>query len=414
MSLQAVPSFATATNYPAGANPWNGQPCKVATSGDQQLHGVTPDLSIPAEQLNYQIAQMNSVLAELQTAIAARKVASSVKQNSTFFQWLAQTQIHATIDGANPNAYPSGYTSDAARYTGGSSNASIPDSCTLHAYGTLSGVTSYAYFLSRVPANQGQFVKIQDTSARPLTLDATIPASAAGGWIDLKCDGQGNQSAVVLDAAGIAFWGGIAWNTYTFSAGTWQSLATKPGTGIYAFAANRTAYSTNLGSGSTWTEAAATWDGVAGSPPSSAAMFAPTWDPVNLRWIVGTADLSSSANAVATAKVWTSLDGYTWTTLASTGGMVFVKIRAHQGWLWAIGIVEAAATTGAHFGLEIFVSKDGGVTWIRTGLVLSMAAGATAANYRLRCSLVSAGNFLLAQTDLAGSTEYVILNTNVS
>jgi hypothetical protein len=47
-----APDWATNTNHPAGANPWNGQPNKVQPSAGKIAGGFVPGTGMPAEELN--------------------------------------------------------------------------------------------------------------------------------------------------------------------------------------------------------------------------------------------------------------------------------------------------------------------------------------------------------------------------
>lgn len=51
MSRPAIPSTTSWANgnYPAGGNPWNGQPKRAAPGTD----GFTPNAVVPAEEMNY-------------------------------------------------------------------------------------------------------------------------------------------------------------------------------------------------------------------------------------------------------------------------------------------------------------------------------------------------------------------------
>lgn len=55
MSSAYITGWALETNFTAGSNPWNGQPCKVAPTGDLFIPGTIPQggTGIPAEWLNY-------------------------------------------------------------------------------------------------------------------------------------------------------------------------------------------------------------------------------------------------------------------------------------------------------------------------------------------------------------------------
>jgi hypothetical protein len=45
-------SWATDANYPAGSDPWSGQPTKVALTSGEMAAGFVPDTQVPAEKLN--------------------------------------------------------------------------------------------------------------------------------------------------------------------------------------------------------------------------------------------------------------------------------------------------------------------------------------------------------------------------
>lgn len=47
------PSFATAANYPAGGSAWSGQPPRVDPSAGVRTQGLTPQVDLPAEYLNF-------------------------------------------------------------------------------------------------------------------------------------------------------------------------------------------------------------------------------------------------------------------------------------------------------------------------------------------------------------------------
>ena len=57
-----ITGWALETDYPAGSNPWNGQPCKVAPVGDIFL----PDTPLPAEYLNYLFNNVVGAIQQLQ------------------------------------------------------------------------------------------------------------------------------------------------------------------------------------------------------------------------------------------------------------------------------------------------------------------------------------------------------------
>jgi hypothetical protein len=415
--MLALPKIATSTNYAAGADAWSATPTKVAPDADYESHGWTPDKPVAATHENYTKAAIIACVEELQEITSIRPVKESVIAScSSLFQWLPDTGVFVTVDGTNPNATPTAFDRDAARSKAGATDVNLHDVSILTAYGA--GVTRTAYFLSAVLASQGKLATIADNAARTLAFDATIPVSGAG-WLGMIATpvpaSPTTYIPILVDAAGITFCAAGTWISHTFTAGTWHSIAEQStAVGVWCFAANRTAWSTNLGGGSTWTEAAATWDAAAGAPPSSASMFRPTWDATLGRWMVGTADISTANLAASTAKLWTSTDGYTWVTFAATPGFVFVRVVRHVGRLWALGIcADPAAAPHAHGGLEVFVSNDDSVTWVRTGVVVSFATSTTAADYRMRVEIIPAGNRIVFQASLGLVLEYAILPCDV-
>lgn len=52
--------FATDTNYPAGSNPWNGNPTRVAPSAGPNAAGLEPEETLPAPWWNYFIGRLTA------------------------------------------------------------------------------------------------------------------------------------------------------------------------------------------------------------------------------------------------------------------------------------------------------------------------------------------------------------------
>src|SRR5271167_2551378 len=61
MALPIAPTWALETNFAAGPNPWNGQPCKVPPVGDVFIPNTKP----PAENLNYMFNLRDGYLASV-------------------------------------------------------------------------------------------------------------------------------------------------------------------------------------------------------------------------------------------------------------------------------------------------------------------------------------------------------------
>jgi hypothetical protein len=105
---------------------------------------------------------------------------------------------------------------------------------------------------------------------------------------------------------------------------------------------------------------------------------------VHARWIVCVADLTSDATIATSAKLYTSTDGFTWTTLVAPtfGGANGIAqrfapaaIRSVRGVLFAIAYVPNIVAAPSGKTCEVAASLDGGSTWLRLGHVIAMAYG---------------------------------------
>jgi hypothetical protein len=119
-------------------------------------------------------------------------------------------------------------------------------------------------------------------------------------------------------------------------------------------------------------------------------------------------------NAYTTSSVWTSTDGFKWTTVAVLLPFVAVQLVEHRGWIYALGYTPdgGAYNTAQHGGLEVYASPDGGASWIRPGVVVSLStniASATAAQLRAGTRITAIGNAICFSTNLGGTLEAVIL-----
>lgn len=72
MGQPTVTRWATLANYPAGANPWNSQPLKVAPA---QFY-FTPDIPLPAENMNYELNALGGIQQSAVQAVSAAAVAN--------------------------------------------------------------------------------------------------------------------------------------------------------------------------------------------------------------------------------------------------------------------------------------------------------------------------------------------------
>lgn len=387
-----------------------GQPNKVAPGNAYATDGVVPGVAFTAGNENAIRVASNAAITDAQLVTYAQIVAMFYEAHLNFFVHCERTNALVSAEGTTPKAY----TPDGRAFLSLSVDSSLIADLTLTAYrnGSLSG-GAIAYMLADQPSLQSHYFMFTDDTTHAES-NAAMTAAPTVQWIDMCADDgtAGNLATlpVVLDEGG---------HVYALLLGTWASIASLSGGmkylvgdngGTWVFCETSTSVSLNVGGGNTFTTNSPTWDGVALASPQG-MICRPCWDAVNARWIVATVDPTSENTHATTGKVWTSTDGFTWITLVATAGLALTSIASVRGWLFAtgkVGVHSGAPWTG-HGGIEIFISSDGGATWVATGHVLDTTASINAGQLSRRMRVRRAGPYVLAQSVLSGTQRSVVV-----
>jgi hypothetical protein len=413
--VSSIPRCATDANYPAGVDTWSATPTKVAPSSGMLAQGVVPNQKLAAQHDNYYKAHFADALLELQIQ-ACTPVALGLNNVSRApFAWadashllvnlydISATPQHRRL--MSPDLARSKVANMTGTWVGGELWASMPNlgiGAGSTVYFGQPGITGGSNLIT---VNTGTWA--DGTQALPgagTTAYTAAIASATGSVGVLFLGGAGttfslDRIALIGGAATTAI--GAGWTADSFAV-----LANRPGVETRAWQASAAAhktFNTTDGGVTLSTVFSTTWNGAGLAVGTS--MMRPTWDVANSRWIVSTADISGGssaavyANLASTSQLWTSADGITWTSLAQCPRHFFAAIEYHRGLLWGI-----AVHLDEHKGMEIWVSRDGGTSWMRTGHVLSLYTipGATLLGQFVRdTSIVDLGGHLLFQTTIS-------------
>jgi hypothetical protein len=318
-------AWTSSGNYPAGANPWNGQPIVIPVG----VSYFTPQQKPPAQWWNYILSQQQGFAQQLGdwtgqdpacnwwASLAASSLSSQTEYGSARFCPKAQQWLLATGNHGIPNV---------STWLGNGSGA--------------------------------------DGAADWTQLGATI-STAVGGHITSVMEDPttaGNYWFVVLDS-------GAAQHIYYYSGGSWASvrnnvsasfgpseIASGPSNGVVVVAtaqASAAIISHTTNSGGSWTDFATGQE----------------VDAFLLKWN-GSIFVAVSMNvSMSNATFWTSPDGLTWTAqtfpssvTGSTHNIPFGLAWDASASLWRLGLNAAGG------GIMIASSPDG-VTWSVTSTV---------------------------------------------
>lgn len=410
-----VPPVATDVNYAAGSETWSGTPTKVAPNSGYETKGWTPAQPIPAQYENYHKAQVNSVAQDNQF-LAAIKVASSglitTAASGGFSAHLPRNKalLGISADGSNNlklvlRSADYNRTRSTTVYTHGAPVTAWNLTATYEILG-FCRVFRFPYGATNGSTANRVVLDDQSLATNNLTLPGTAALYTDGckdistGRAILASGGSTQHGFASGDLSSLTF---VATSGHTANAFT--TCASKPGQ-TRAFSVGTT-FATSDGGTTVGAANATSWTG-AGAPPH---MFRPAWVPTFNKWIVSTVDLDSGqSTANSTSKLWTSTNGIDWTFYLDLPGKVLTQIVEYKGWLWAIGIPTDNSTTDVGGPrLEIYFSVDYGLTWKRTGHVLSFLdsfsglwSSATLDQYIHGSKITPAGNFLVFESVMDG------------
>lgn len=397
--LSVPPTWAVETNYPAGANPWNSQPCKVAPVGDLWLPGTGDG----AENRNYVDNVRCVSLASIQKeAIAGALNRWSAAQTSaglvggTTITGAAWDQVNGrwlvVLSGGGANSYlfetlDGGTTWTQVAAGWGSSPSGL-------AYNAGAGVIVQ-------PGGPGSAVFIDTTDTyhvHSLGINLTVGypiwypgMGASGGWQVIT----GNQSGGSFNT------GLVTWST---DGATWSSIASGYPTGWNSDTNHIGAYlAATSGPLVVWALCGATagtdtsrlmvetWSGTSGG---TTGIGTPTFSPLASSILTGRiiTGLAYQANtglwgllawSGVNTNFYTTPDLANWTLQSSIG--VLCQGLAAVGPLWAMSVPYSLSPDSVG---RVQISGDGGVTWSWTPSLLDAVATAG--------TLVTSSNGLLA------------------
>lgn len=407
-----VRTFATDTNYPAGANPWNGQPVKVEPAGPDG--GFVPDQMATPETFNklFYDAFTSEAAAKTYQDDNATEVEDELAAHLAYtgqivpLNWRAKVTVGAVSNRAavyNPYVrrwLVVGDTEDArASYDGGR---------------TWSGTS----LVAAAGANENCYSAAVDVlgravigtdSAYVFTLSAVDVAAKVSVWagntlaIEVAHDPSSAKFAAIIVDGLTAFVKtsvdqGATWANATTLPVQWSDMATYPafvspkivadGAGRLVVVAQGTAGMGPTGVGTcramTSDDGGVTWTD---RGTFATTITAPTlWD---LSYNAGRAEymyVMCEVSGTPTGEVWTSPDGVTWTKQKTTSASSVMYV-APNGSQW-VGVVRAADGEN-----HIVYSNDGGVEWSYAGFGRANVLQTT------RGIVAGAGGFLCVNAD---------------
>lgn len=409
--LPDVPKIAQTTLYPAGVLTWSNTVTKLpATTGGFVTYGWTPDQPPGAQEFNRFSYDHTEALRDLQTRTIVRFMyGGNWEENGTFAGYMPLRGLYVVPQ------------KGVEVYYGGRSNPLLHSAFITPAGGVdlnglkvanyRSGTTSKVGFMPWDASGATPAIDILTDSNPPVHSYGTLPQAGAKythGTQDVTTGravyvagnsalaanagfASGDLSALTFVAAGA----GVAWVAQPN-----MSVASKPGE-VRAFSKTITFASTD-GGVTCGNLVAPIWTG--GTPAGN--MFPPVWDEKYQRWVCAVShQATSTAISLLNSKIYTSADGVTWTLLASSPASTSIMhIAYHSGVL--LGITRFHNNTPAgglgHGGLEVLYSLDGGATWKRPGIELTLedlGYGAIPENmYHHQCGFTKCGAYIMAQT----------------
>jgi len=386
-----VGSWATNTNYPAGSDPWSGQPIKVTHPGP--AGGFVPGQGAGAPYVNYEFNRLyttqateKSFLQSLTTFVGQEqalnfRVSDSGDANFAFFNkkynsWLlcddAETVVEARDWG---NLYDLGSIV---------ASAGAGEDC-IHGDSDPSGnfviATKTRYVFQR-PYSSGTVTKV-DVAGSAVTLTEAQVAydSVRGKWLWWGADG----SSYTKNSSNRTSWSSATNPPFAGDGSFTNRMVANPTTGRILFVCrnsspNRLYIDRTDDAGATWTST--TFITITTWTPDAVWL---TYNESTTTWI-----LAASSVSDALCKVWTSTDdGVTWTEVSSFTTTLITSI-ASIGELW-VALAKGLAPPGStrH---NVIYSTDRGVTWNIAGLEIASCTG-------IYCA---AGGFIITTT--AGHT----------
>lgn len=413
-----APKVAEQANYPAGGYAWSGQPCKVAPDATFQDYGIVPGGNVPAEDENYFRHALKELAKDAQRR-AGLKIGGqgSLSRNTGgLYVWAPDSKAligSETISGffkcvsRSPNM---GHVRDSTDALNGVELCGA-------VYSPGGGAQGYVVpFEWGMLGSTGNYIVVDDHYGRNV---ATKTPPQAGAKYHYGCTDGDTGNVVILSAGAVSGTTQIGWAWGNPNTGlTWD--APGAGTGwtndVSATLASGNGQTRVFSPGKTWASvdggdnptAVENMSYTGASAPATGTGFRACWDPVRSRWVYSTADLSSGANLEATTALWTSANGKDWTFLCQptriggTSQYVLVDIKYHEGWLWGLAICAPSLGDQDHYGLEVVYSMDGGATWERPGITVSMCRLTLDANanrdYLRQCRIEVCDTSLLFQT----------------
>lgn len=241
-----VVQWATLANYPAGGNPWNSQPLKVAPA---QFY-FTPNIPLPAENMNY---ELNAITALLAAAAQGPSLAAAANWDEPISNLDPANILGTAVTTATWDAYHEqwiAYVSDLGTGSTGAEVLSTFDGKTWKIITGLHATTDPTLFAVGVavdPTN-GQFVAVRSDDATAVkstighqetgTTTVAIPGvtSVLGTGSLIAVNGGGLFYFIGNDANRPTFTGlglsynGTSWTVITSSLpAAWQSSTNETG-----------------------------------------------------------------------------------------------------------------------------------------------------------------------------------------
>jgi hypothetical protein len=372
-----IPKFGTwavaEVDFPAGGNPWNGQPVIVAPSGDI----FTPDTFPPAEYFNYlfNLAFVQDVVLLSVGGLGPARnwhtpftdsagTSGDLVWNQAVRRWMmvwwnGSNSMNADYySGGDQVRVASGATAQAVAAIPGPSACGSDGVLYTMSGGTLFGLSGTTWSTVRAPF---------------ITASACAVATIGTAWALVVNDTSG---------AGWQYWSGAS-----LAAGTkiLDQAGTSPTNG-WAMASNGATatlvcFVERAASGVVYTASTSAIVSTTNLTTFLGSTDVPldiTWDSTNSRWLMAV----SVAGGTTTA-FWYSSDGVHWTKASQLTSMRFGFTAIGGVNLRAIGALIAATAFDTVATFALCYSTDGGVTWNSSD---TLFAGSSSTSAQLRAS----------------------------
>lgn len=362
MPLPLIVPWAAEANYPAGANPWNGNPTKVTPSGDVFIPNTKP----PAQWFNFLFSQRDGWALALLQALAS----IAAKNWSPNFTFAGESSgPYAITWNDAPMGTGSGQTWLLSGFTSGTAKAEV---ISIDGMGLTSSVIGGGEFgtahpptsMVADPATSNVFVTVigvtGSTALAVISLAggawSTPTGTAATSVTDIQLAMLGStciygiaaatgQGSVGVLSTGAAFTAGASGLTFGSS-----GLIVKA-SGTLAVVVDRGVASATLRK----SPDGVTWTSVSLGTAIAAALTVQdiTWNASLGLWLL------CGVNAGVT-QIWTSPDAATWTMVGSLGSTGISRVRS----LGPMFVAVTSATPG-----RALFSFDGATWWGTQGLI---------------------------------------------